>query len=135
MKVNMNQKLNWIVMKGGLGWGIPFALLFSALRWIENQPMAFGSYLVLVPVAIFGGMFWGALTYKMRRNHLQQDFSFIDFFRSMSYLLIALCLYGLLFRYVLVPKQLDDSLWSSCLFVGLMFTALWLQQPLSPRKK
>ena len=131
----MNQKLNWILMKGGLGWGIPFALLFSALRWIENQPIAFGSYLVLLLVSIVGGMFWGALTYKTCDKNLQQDFSFIDFFRSMGYLLIALCLYGVLFRYVLVPKQLDDSLWSSCLFVGLMFTALWLQKRFSPRQK
>ena len=135
MKVNMNQKLNWIVIKGGLGWGIPFALFFAILRWIENKPMAFGSPLVLLLVSIVGGMFWGALTYKICAKNPQQDFSLFNVLRSMLYLVIALLIYAISFHYVLVPKQLDDSLWSSALLIGLMFITLWLQKRFSPRQK
>lgn len=45
-----------IFLYGGLGWGVPFAVFISILRWIENKPVAFGSLSIFFMISIISGI-------------------------------------------------------------------------------
>lgn len=123
----MNDKLKWILISGGLGWGIPFALLTSALRWIENQPPAFGSLPIFFVVCVFSGIGWGFFTYKLDKKRVKFNISFLKYIKSLFLLGVALCIYGILFRYVFIPNELDGTFFSTFIFIILMFLVIFIQ--------
>ncbi|WP_180103234.1 hypothetical protein [Acinetobacter sp. YH12126] len=64
----MNNKLKWIFLYGGLGWGVPFAFIMYIIREIEGKPIAFGSLPVFLIICILAGMFFGAMIFKFTSN-------------------------------------------------------------------
>lgn len=131
----INKKLKWIFINGGLAWGVPFALFISTLRWIENKPSVFGSFLTLITVSIVGGIVWGYFNYKSDRKKENIDFSISKFLKSMSLILFILCIYGFLFRYLLIPNSLDHTLWSTFIFILLIFIGIVLQNKFIMKKR
>jgi hypothetical protein len=123
----MNKKLKFLFINGGLGWGVPFCLFISALRWVENKPPAFGSYFIFLIISIIGGIGWGYFTYKLESKKENIDFSFFIFLKSMSLLLIIICIYGVIFRYLLTPNNLDHTLWSTGSFISIIFIGILIQ--------
>lgn len=123
----MNKKFQLIFIHGGLGWGVPFSLFISALRWIENEPPAFGSYLILLIISIIGGIAWGYFMYKSDPQRENINFSVFIFLKSITLTLIILCIYGVIFRYLLAPNNLDDTLWSTSSFISLIFIGILVQ--------
>ncbi|WOE33247.1 MULTISPECIES: hypothetical protein [unclassified Acinetobacter] len=123
----MNKKNQLIFIHGGLGWGIPFSLFISALRWIENKPPAFGSYFILIIISIIGGIAWGYFMYKSGPQRENIDFSTSIFLKSITLALIILSIYGVIFRYLLTPNNLDDTLWSTCSFISIILIGILIQ--------
>lgn len=118
--------LKWIFINGGLGWGIPFAIFIYALRWIENKPPAFGSFLILLIGSIVGGIVWGYATYKFDSPKENTDFSIFKFLKSMALMSVIFCIYGFIFRYLLIPNNLDHTLWSTWIFLTLVALGVFL---------
>ena len=123
----MNKKFQLIFIHGGLGWGVPFFLLISVLRWIENEPPAFGSYFILLIISIIGGITWGYFMYKSDTQRENIDFSVSIFLKSITLTLIILCIYGVIFRYLLTPNNLDDTLWSTSSFISIILIGILIQ--------
>lgn len=123
----MHKKLSWILI-GGLGWGIPFALTISIIRWIENKPVAFGSFAITLIISVIAGIIWGLhMCNKHKDQSLLQNIG-VNYLKNIVGVAVALLLYALGFKYILTPYQLNNSLWSSALLVGLFFIVIWLQQ-------
>ena len=128
--------LKWIMIHGGLGWGVPFALLIFVIRWIENKPPAFDSFLILLLVSIIGGMFWGYSMYKFDEPEAQKTFSINKVLKSMAIIVIIFCIYAVIFRYVLIPHDLDRHFISAAILFGLVFVGLFLHNKfIIPNKK
>ena len=124
----MNEKFKWIFLYGGVGWGLNLALFFSFLRWIEYKPPAFGSFIVLLLICILGGIVWGFFTQKMFDKKQKLKVTFFLYMKSILLLLFVLCIYGVCFRYVLAPHQLEDTFISTFLLMGLMIMAIFIHQ-------
>ena len=124
MKINMNKKLNWILITGGIGWGIPVGLFIYTLRWIECKPVALGSFWI----AIVGGTFWGLFTYSANKNNPDAQLTVLKFFRSILFFALILSLYGIVFRYVLLPNDLQHSLWSSLILLMVICISILIEK-------
>ena len=123
----MNKKFKLIFMQGGLGWGVPFCLLISVLRWIENRPPAFGSYVIFLIVSVIGGIVCGYIMYKSAAKKERTDFSFLTWLKSIVLVAVIMCIYGLIFRYWLAPNDLGHTLWSTGAFICMTLVGIFIQ--------
>ena len=63
----MNEKFKWIFLYGGLGWGISFACLTFAIRYIQDKPQA-SSLPIFLAICIVTGMIWGWIMFTSPVN-------------------------------------------------------------------
>ena len=127
--------LKWIFIHGGIGWGIPFAVLIYAIRWIENKPPAFGSFFILLISSILGGIVWGYSTYKFDEAEEKKTFSMYKFLKSMALIFMIFFIYGLIFRYLFIPYNLDRHFISTAVLYCLAFSGLFLHNKLFMNNK
>ena len=126
----MNKKLTGIFINGGLAWGIPFALFISVLRWIEYKPVAFGSFGVLLAVSIVAGMLWGLTMYKPAQQNPNGELIIVKFLQLMADFAVILGVYGVVFRYVLIPHDLAEGLWKTVIFLLIVFICIGVRKRL-----
>ena len=119
-----------MLIYGGLGWGLSMALFFSILRWIEYKPPAFGSHYLLFLICIICGIAWGIFKIKLDHKKQELNISFASFLKSMLVLFLSLCIYGLCFRYILIPAQLQSTMISTLILVALICIALIIDKKL-----
>lgn len=119
----MNEKFKWIVVYGGLGWGIPFALCMLVLRWIEYKPMLFGSSMILLFVSIVGGLLWGVVMYQPNIQKETCKFFNPKYWKSLFYLFIILVIYAGVYRFLLVPHHtgLGSLIFILLIIFGVIF--------------
>ena len=129
----MNKKLKWIFIHGGLAWGVPFALFISVLRWIEYKPVAFRSFWLLLTLSIVAGMLWGLTIYKPAQKNPTGHLFIVKFLQLIAYFSAILGIYGVVFRYVLLPYDLAASLWKTGIFLLIVFIGIGLQKKLMLR--
>lgn len=127
--------LKWIFIHGGIGWGVPFAVLIYTIRWIENKSPAFGSFLILLIVSIIGGIVWGYGTYKFDEVEEKKTFSIYKFLKSMTLISIIFCIYAQIFRYVLIPYNLDRHYISTAVLFCLVFLGLFFHNKIIRNKE
>lgn len=131
----MFKNFKWIFLYGGLGWGLSMAIFMSVLRWIEYESPAFGSLPIFFVVCVACGIGWGFFTKKLDREKKNLNIMFPKFIKSLLLLVCTLCIYGLIFRYILVPSNLNDTFISTLLLFLLLFTHFSLQSRLILRDK
>ena len=123
----MKTKLKKIVARGFL-WGIPFWILISATRWMENKPPAFGSLTMFFAICIVAGCFIGVFTATNKYiETVKKPRNFITL-----YLLItpALIIYLILFKTVMLPNNLTGSLLDNALLIFLILSTIIVEKKL-----
>ena len=91
----MKTKLKKIVAMGFL-WGIPFWILMSAIRWMENKPPAFGSLTVFFAICIVAGCLIGLFT--ATGKYIETVKKPRNFITSYLLIILALIIYLILFK-------------------------------------
>lgn len=125
--MNMNKKFKAVFLFGGLGWGLPFFVLFSILRWIEYKSLAFGSLSVFFVVSVIAGCFFGLITQILTKETIDIKFDIKKFCKSILLFALAILIYGLVFRYILLPNNLDQSFIGTIILLSLLFLSALIQ--------
>ncbi|WP_434278001.1 hypothetical protein [Acinetobacter sp. CE-15] len=124
----MSNNFKWIFLYGGLGWGLSMATFMSVLRWIEYKSPAFGSLPIFFVVCVVCGIGWGFFINKLDKEKKNLNIIFPKLIKSLLLLVCTLCIYGLVFRYILVPKNLNNT------FISTLLLFLLLLLPFSAKK-
>lgn len=124
MSINVKHKTKFVLFTCGIGWGIPFALMMLSLRWIECEPIHLREMVILLSCSILGGIFFGLL--NAQQEHQKNDW--LDSIKSWVLITVLLIIYGLIYRCILLPENLHESLLTSIIFIGLTGLAVILQQ-------
>lgn len=131
----MSKNFKWILLYGGLGWGLSIAIFMSVLRWIEYKSPAFGSLPIFIVVCVVCGIGWGFFTKNLDKENKNLKIIFPKLIKSLLLLVCSLCVYGLIFRYILVRNNLNDTFISTLLLFLLLFTHFSLQSKFILRDK
>ncbi|MGQ1303179.1 hypothetical protein ACT4WO_20120 (plasmid) [Acinetobacter baumannii] len=123
----MKTKLKKIVAMGFL-WGIPFWILMSAIRWMENKPPAFGSLTVFFAICIVAGCLIGLFT--ATGKYIETVKKPRNFITSYLLIILALIIYLILFKTILLPNNLTGSLFDSALLIFLILSTIIVEKKL-----
>jgi len=110
--MKMNEKLKWIFLYGGLGWGISFTLIVSLIRDVQDKPVAFGSFPLFFTISIFGGLFVGMMMFNYVKNE-PSDKQIINLEKLSKGLLvwgILLIFYGFVIKFIFVPLDYQNTI-------------------------
>lgn len=132
--MNINKKIKQVFLYGGLGWGLPFFVLFSILRWIEYKSPAFGSLGVFFVVSVMAGWFSGLITQILIKDAVDIKFNMKVFCKSILLFAFSILIYGLVFRYILLPNNWDQSFVGTIILLSLLFLSLSIQNRMIIKK-
>lgn len=132
--MNMNKKIKEVLLDGGLGWGLPFFVFFSILRWIEYKSPAFGSLSVFFIVSVTAGCLVGLITKILIKDAVEIKFDMKVFCKSILLFAFAILIYGLIFRYILLPNNWNQSFVGTIILLILLFIASLIQNRMIVKK-
>lgn len=125
--MNINKKFKEVFLYGGLGWGLPFFVFFSILRWIEYKSPAFGSLSVFFVVSVIAGCILGLITKIFTKNALEIKFDIEVFCKSILLFAFAILIYGVVYRYILISNSWDKPLIGTIVLLILFFLSSLIQ--------
>lgn len=113
----MQHRIKQSVLIGGLGWGVPFALMMMSLRWIEAKPFDGIILAIFIVPSILGGI---ALAWLSYLKEPYPTFNGISYLKSGFLLFVVMAIYALIYRVILVPQHVQDSFLANFIFLALM---------------
>lgn len=128
------KKIKEVFLYGGLGWGLPFFVFFSILRWIEYKSPAFGSLSVFFIVSVTAGCVVGLITKILIKDAVDIKFDMKIFCKSILPFAFAILLYGLVFRYILLPNNWDQLFVGTIILLSLLFLSMFIQNKMIIKK-
>lgn len=128
------KKIKEVFLYGGLGWGLPFFVLFSILQWIEYKPPAFGSLSVFFIVSVTAGCLVGLITKILIKDAVEIKFDMKVFCKSILLFAFVILIYGLIFRYILLPNNWNQSFVGTIILLILLFIASLIQNRMIVKK-
>ncbi|MFC6051712.1 hypothetical protein A6M14_03560 [Acinetobacter sp. Ac_877] len=131
--MNINKIFKEFFLYGGLGWGVPFFLFYSIWRWIEYKPLAYG-FSVFFVVSVIAGCFVGLITKILTKDAEEIKFDFKIFYKSMLLFALAVFIYGVIFRFVLMPNGLDRSFVGTIILLILLLISSIIQKKMIIKK-
>ena len=132
--MNMNKKIKEVLLYGGLGWGLPFFVFFSILRWIEYKSPAFGSLTVFLVISIIAGCVFGLITQILSKKREAIKFNIKNFFYSILFFAIVFLIYGIIFRYILISNDWDQPFIGTSILLILVILSLLIQNRMIVKK-
>lgn len=128
------KKIKEVLLYGGLGWGLPFFVFFSILRWIEYKSPAFGSLTVFMVISIIAGCIFGLITQILNKNREAIKFDVKIFFKSILVFAFAILIYGVVFRYMLIPHDWDQPFIGTIILLILLTLSMLIQNKMIIKK-
>lgn len=128
------KKIKEVFLYGGLGWGLPFFVFFSILRWIEYKSPAFGSLTVFIVISIIAGCIFGLITQILNKNREAIKFDVKIFFKSILVFAFAILIYGVVFRYMLIPNDWDQPFIGMIILLILLTLSMLIQNKMIIKK-
>lgn len=132
--MNMNKKIKEVLLYGGLGWGLPFFVFFSILRWIEYKSPAFGSLTVFLVISIIAGCVFGLITQILSKKREAIKFNIKNFFYSILFFAIVFLIYGIIFRYIHISNDWDQPFIGTSILLILVILSLLIQNRMIVKK-
>ncbi|WP_298146737.1 hypothetical protein [uncultured Acinetobacter sp.] len=120
----MQHRIKQSLVMGGLGWGIPMALMMMSLRWIEAKPFDGIILTICIVAAILGGIAFAWLSY-LKEPH--DAFNWISYVKSGLLIIVVMTIYALIYRLILLPQHWHHGVVASFIFLSLMGLSIVLQ--------
>lgn len=67
----MSHLYKWILVYGGLGWGLSFACVFGVIRYFQNKSIPFDSMTMYLIFCLFVGAIWGFIMYQRKQTKMR----------------------------------------------------------------